>query len=88
MNSIEENIWLNKPNIKHCRTMEAVQYSMTMRILFPKLEEISSLDIFVGICCNFVFHTVLSPTDRAETEMNEIPLSHTLIKIRARATEL
>lgn len=88
MNSIEESTWLNKSNIKRYRKMKGVQYSMTMCVLVSKLEEISSLDIFVGMCCNFVFHIVLSPTDRTEIEINEIPHSHTSIKIRARATEL
>lgn len=88
MNSIEENIWLNKSNIKRYRKMKGVQYSMTMCILVSKLEEILSLDIFVSMCCNLVFHIVLSPTDTTEIEINEIPHSHTLIKIRARATEL
>ena len=36
MNSIEENIWLNKLKMKHCdfRTMKGDQYSMTMRVIF------------------------------------------------------
>lgn len=69
--------------------MKGVPYSMTMCVLVSKLEEeISSLDIFVGMCCNLVFHIVLSQPDRTDIAINEIPHSHTLIKIRARATEL
>jgi len=75
---------LTLPNNERC----PVEYDNASILFGSKLKEISSLDICVGICCNFVFYTVLSPADRAETEIDEIPLSHTLIKVRTRAIEL
>lgn len=80
MNSIEENMRLNKLNMKHCdfRTMKGVQYSITMRLIF----------CFVISCSTLYSTKKVQLSEQKQKWKKFIPLSLILIKIRTRAIEL